>query len=260
MNSLRVIAPLVLFVAFAAAHRMAVMSRPGVQLVKATRDLEAGNVVEVKDVEKVTVTTTGLTNLTTTFVPYEDHGTVLLYNKLKRPIQKGELIALSDLQQPNDSAPTLKPDEVGVHVAMDQLTFAKGQLHVGISVGFLLEANTGAVPAKSASDDRQKEQPHTTDENSAKPELLESFKIVGIGDRVSDSSVTEGTAQRGDARVLTIAVSRDPNDKTRLSEKANRLIRAASTDPNRPERIRALVILPEPSVPPPAGGEPPASK
>lgn len=223
MNSLRVIAPLVLFVAFAAAHRMAVMSRPGVQLVKATRDLEAGHALEGRDVEMVMVTTAGRDDLTKTFVPFTEHGTELLYNRINRKIRAGELIAFLDLQQPEDRAPILEPGEVGVHVAMDQLTFAKGQLHVGISVGFLLETTPGEDP-----------------------ELLQPFKIVGIGDRVSETTVTEGSTQRGDSRVLTIAVekAKDQDDETRLSQKANRLIRAASSDPNRPERIRALVILP----------------
>jgi hypothetical protein len=218
LNALRILVPVGLFLAFAGAHYMAMRSPlPFVELAAAATDLPAGHRLTVDDLRPTTVQ--GPVELFRTFVPFGQRGKDLLHSPLNRNLKRGELVTLTDLMQVSGSGLQLQPDEVGVHVALERLSFADGQLTVGIHVGFLLERNTAP--------------------DIGKMELLEPFRVVGIGDRVT---MNRGANQdQGNQRVLTIAVKRAADGT--LDERATRVMRAAEDRIDRDERIRALVML-----------------
>jgi hypothetical protein len=219
----RFLIPVALFVAFAGAHRLSVTSQKTI-LTAAARDLPEGHRLESNDLIPLPISSPQADRLTQTFIRYQERGSEVLFDRLTRPIRQGELIALRDLESTARPAPSLSPEEVGVQISLEHVDFAAGQLYVGMSVGFLLESTSPGQPTVS--------------------EVVSPFRVVGIGDIVNERSLSRDT-DRSSRRILTIAVRKEPENPSQLTSVGLRLIRAASDDPQRPERIRALVILPK---------------
>jgi len=221
MESLRILVPVGLFLAFAGAHYVGTQSKlETMELTAAGRDLKAGTQLVEASLDPVSIQ--GTASLFRNFVPFGQRGQDLLYAPLNRDVKKGELIALSDLLQPVESQLQLEPDEVGVHVSLEKLSFEEGQITVGVQVGFLLETMKG--------------------EQAGKMELLEPFRVIGIGDRVIAAKGMPQDEKPRNPKLLTIAVKRTAEGG--LEEKALRLMGAAADDlSDRPERVRALVML-----------------
>ncbi|AMV22509.1 hypothetical protein [Planctomyces sp. SH-PL14] len=244
---LKLIVPAAFFLAFAFAHHMAVQQdAETIRLTAASEDLSAGTVLRANHLAEVSVQ--GPESLFRTFVPWGDRGQAVLLSELKRDVKRGELFSLADMQSPEKEAPALATNEVGVHVSLDQVNYADGQLKLGVWIGFLLQQTDG------------------------KTELVQPFRVVGVGNQVSEAS--DERERRANAKILTIAVPYDGKTGGGLDPTALRLISAARGDRNQPEKILALVILspevqrrmttpvsnvPRPSPPPPPAATSPAA-
>lgn len=214
---LKLIVPAAFFLAFAFAHHMAVQQdAETIRLTAASQDLSAGTVLRANHLAEVSVQ--GPESLFRTFVPWGDRGQAVLLSELKRDIKQGELFSLADMQSPEKEAPALAANEVGVHVSLDQVNYADGQLKLGVWIGFLLQQTDG------------------------KTELVKPFRVVGVGNQVSEAG--DERERRANAKVLTIAVPFDEKSGGGLDPTALRLVSAARGDRNQPEKILALVILP----------------
>ena len=230
-DSLKLVVPAVFFLAFAFAHHMAMQQDADtITLSAAATDLPAGTVLRSNHLAEVTVQ--GPDTLFRTFVPWGDRGQAVLLSKLKRDIRRGELFALGDLQSPDGEAPALAPNEVGVHVSLDQVNYADGQLKLGVWIGFLLQRTDGTT------------------------ELVKPFRVVGIGNQITEAS--DERERKANAKILTIAVPFHDKAGGELDQSALRLISAAGGDRNQPEKILALVMLPaesqHPKQPPVSDG------
>lgn len=219
-GSLKLIVPAAFFLAFAFAHHMAMQQdAETITLSAAATDLPAGTVLRSNHLAEVTVQ--GPATLFRTFVPWGDRAQAVLLSKLKRDIRRGELFALADLQSPEGEAPALAANEVGVHVSLDQVNYADGQLKLGAWIGFLLQQTDGTT------------------------QLVKPFRVVGIGNQVTEAS--DDRERKANAKILTIAVPYHDATGGELDQTALRLISAARGDRNQPEKILALVMLPSES-------------
>ena len=221
MSTVRVLLPVCLFVAFAYAHYMATRSQTQtMEFAAASGDLKSGKVLSEGDLVPVLIQ--GPPELFRTFVPYRNRGSDLLFNPINRNLQDGELILLRDVMQPVGLAIELGPDEIGVHVPLDTLQYAEGQLAVGMSIGFLVRF------------------PPDKENPAGKTKILEPFRVVGIGNRVEKPTTQEDAPDPGNAKILTIAVKRGPEGSGELEPAATQLLAAA--------RARALNDATQPQL------------
>lgn len=193
---------------------------PTSEFVIALHDLAPGQRLTDSDLGRVRISG-DVDGIAASAIPYKDRA-VLYQSPVTRPLRASELILYRDVV-PNQLELQAGEGERPIQISMSGTAYVDSMVRVGQMVGFYL-----LTPPK-----------HGETEAAAKLEYIGPFRILAVGERVSENQ--DHARSGGYQRILTIAARIVPGTN-RLQEPPARLL--AATLSGAKESIASVVLEP----------------
>ncbi|MCE9606392.1 MAG: hypothetical protein K8U03_15965 [Planctomycetia bacterium] len=234
--------PLGLGIAAFVMNWMAVQPQLGREFVVASGAIEIDQPLKEGNLSRFKIVGENFDRLKQTLVPWEERA-ALLGLPVQRRLQAGDVLFWQDVRYVAADFLT-EPDEIPLHVSLEGVDYEPNLLKVGNQVGLIVPsmpaASADATPSAGA-----------TSTGPTQYEELGPFRILSIGLRTeaAPNEDAKSSAQRGNVRILTLAMKTDaPRPETTsptsrsLPAAAQKLLYAQSLRRSDGKAIVAMVL------------------